>query len=83
MKKLLTTTAIILSLGCAAQDTTYYQKRNDLYMAVRTKVTDDEIYKQHYSLKLKKRRRNDRIFTIVTTSIFTGISIWFWKGYRP
>jgi len=83
MKKLLTTTAIILSLSCAAQDTTYYQKRDDIYMSIRTKVTDDKVYKQHYSLQLKKRRRNDRIFTIVTTSIFTGISIWFWKGYRP
>ena len=81
MKKLLFAIAILFSVGTKAQDTTYLQKRNDLYMSIRTKVTDSEIYKKQYSLKLKKRRRNDRIVTIVATSIFTGISIWFWGGY--
>jgi hypothetical protein len=81
MKKLLFAIAILFSFSTKAQDTTYYQKRNDLYMSVRSKVIDSTIYKQQYSLKLKKRRRNDRIFTIVTTSIFAGVSVWFWKGY--
>ena len=83
MKKLLTTTAIILSLSCAAQDITYYQQRNNLYMSIRTHVTDSTLYKQYYNVKVKQARRKSTIFTIVATSIFTGISIWFWKGYRP
>ena len=81
MKKLLFAIAILFSFSTNAQDTSYYQKRNDLYMSVRTKVMDSVIYKQQYSLKIKKRKRNDRIFTIVATSIFAGISVWFWTGY--
>ena len=81
MKKLLFTIAILFAVNCKAQDTTFYQKRNDLYMSIRSKVTDSTIYKKQYSLKIKKRRRNDKIFTIVATSIFAGVSVWFWKGY--
>jgi hypothetical protein len=63
------------------QDTTFFQKRNDLYMTIRSRVVDSTIYKQQYSLKLKKRRRNDKIMTIVVGTIFSGISVWFWSGY--
>ena len=78
MKKLLFAIAIIFSVSVKAQDTTYYQQRNNLYMNIRSKVTDSTIYKQQYSLKLKKRRRNDKIYTIVVTTIFIGLSTWFW-----
>ena len=81
MKKLFIVVAILFSVGAKAQDTTYLQKRNDLYMSIRTKVIDSTIYKQQYSLKLKKRRRNDRIFVIVTSTLFAGVSVWFWGGY--
>jgi cell division protein FtsL len=81
MKKLLFAIAIIFSVNCKAQDTTFYQKRNDLYMQIRSKVIDSTIYKQQYSLKVKKRKRNDRIITIVVGTIFSGISVWFWSGY--
>jgi hypothetical protein len=79
MKKLLTTTAIILSLNCAAQDTTYFQRRNDLYMSIRTHVADSTLYKQHYSVLKAKRHRNDVIFTIAAGVLFGGISAWFWN----
>ena len=81
MKKLFVVVAILFSVSAKAQDTTYLQKRNDLYMSIRTKVIDSTIYKQQYSLKLKKRRRNDRIFVIVTSTLFAGVSVWFWGGY--
>ena len=81
MKKLLFAIAILFSFSTNAQDTTFYQKRNDLYMSIRSKVIDSTIYKQQYSLKLKKQRRSNRVFTIVATSIFAGISVWFWTGY--
>jgi len=81
MKKLLFAIAILFSFSTKAQDTTFYQKRNDLYMSVRSKVIDSTIYKQQYSLKLKKQRKNNKITTIVATSIFAGISVWFWTGY--
>ena len=81
MKKLFFAIAILFSFSTKAQDTSFYQKRNDLYMSIRSKVMDSVIYKQQYSLKIKKRKRNDRIFTIVATSIFAGISVWFWTGY--
>jgi cell division protein FtsL len=78
MKKLLFAIAIIFSVNCKAQDTTYYQKRNDLYMSIRSKVADSTIYKQQYSVRVKKRKRNDRIFTIVVSTIFVGLSAWYW-----
>ena len=78
MKKLLTTTAIILSLSCAAQDTTYYQQRKDLYMSVKTHITDSALYKQQYSALKARRYRNNTIFTIIVGVVFGGISTWFW-----
>jgi cell division protein FtsL len=81
MKKLFFAIAILFSFSTKAQDTTFYQKRNDLYMSIRSKVMDSTIYKQQYSLKVKKRRRKDRITTIVVGTIFAGISVWFWNGY--
>lgn len=79
MKKLLTTTAIILSLSCAAQDTTYYQKRNNLYMSIRVPATDSISYKQHFSVLKARQHKHNVIFTIVTGVLFGGISAWFWS----
>ena len=78
MKKVLFAIAIIFSVSVKAQDTTYYQKRNDLYMSIRTMVTDSTIYKQQYSVRVKKRKRNDKIFTIVVSTIFVGLTAWYW-----
>jgi len=78
MKKVLFAIAIIFSVSVKAQDTTYYQQRSNLYMHIRSKVTDSTIYKQQYSLRVKKRQRNDKIFSIAVTTIFVGLSAWFW-----
>lgn len=88
MKKVLFAIAILFAVSVKAQDTTYYKssglwtKKQDLYMSVRTKVTDTTIYNRYYTLEYKKRKRKDRVFTIVTTAIFAGISVWFWGGYH-
>jgi cell division protein FtsL len=78
MKKVFLAIAIIFSVSVKAQDTTFYQKRNDLYMSIRTKVADSSIYKKEYSLKVKKRQRNDKIFTIVVGTIFASLTAWYW-----
>lgn len=88
MKKLLFAIAILFAVSVKAQDTTYYKssalwtKRQDLYMNIRTKVTDTTIYNRYYTLEYKKRRRKDRVFTIVATTIFASLSVWFWQGYH-
>lgn len=78
MKKILTTLAILFVVNCQAQDTTFYQKRTDLYMSIRTKVIDSTTYKRYYSQRIERRRRNDRILTIVGTTIFAGLTYWYW-----
>lgn len=84
MKKTIFILSILFSINCMGQDTTYSYskglfKKNDLYMSIRTKVTDSTTFNRYWTIKKKKRRRNDKIFSIVTTSIFVGISIWYWK----
>jgi hypothetical protein len=51
-------------------------------MAVKTQITDSAVYKQHYSMHLKKINRRNRIVTIVVGVVFGGISTWFWSGYH-
>ena len=81
MKKTIFILSILFSIICMGQDTTFIQKRNDLYMSIRTKVVDSTIYKQQYSLRVNKQRRKNKITTIVVGTIFAGISVWFWSGY--
>lgn len=78
MKKLLTTTAIALSLSCAAQDTTYYQQRNHFYRMVRTQMDDSTVMVKFVPQLTKKQKRGNTIFTIVVGSIFAGLTTWFW-----
>lgn len=77
MKKLITILAIGATLSGAAQDTTYYQKRNELYQIVRTRVTDDNVYKQHYYIATKAQRRRNIIFIAMTGVFFASASILF------
>lgn len=82
MKKILTIVAVLFVVNCSAQDTIYFQKRNDLYMGIRTKVTDSSIYNRYYTLEYKKRKRKEKVFTIVVGTIFTSLTIWFFSGYK-
>jgi len=68
---------ILFAVSTKAQDTTYIQKRNDLYRVVRTHVTDSTTYKQHFTSVITRHQRNDRIFVTVVASVFIGLTGWF------
>ena len=82
MKKLLFAIAIIFSVNCKAQDTTYYLKQQKLYMAIRSEVTNPTDQLKAFKLQQQKRKRKDRIITIVASTIFASVSVWFWNGYH-
>jgi hypothetical protein len=79
MKKTLVAIAILFSMSTKAQDTTYYQKRAQLYMVVKTPVTDEGVYHKYYSLQKRRYARNNRILGGVMIAFWTGVSIWFWS----
>jgi hypothetical protein len=78
MKKILIVIAILFSVNGKAQDTTYFAHRDQFYMQIRQRVTDSSVIRQHYYIKSPRRRRNDRIYCIVTGVIFGGLTAWFW-----
>ena len=77
MHKLFFIVLVLFTMSTRAQDTTYIQKRSDLYRQVRTHVTDSSSYKQYFSYRREQRRRNDRVFVGAITSVFLGLTIWF------
>jgi len=79
MKKTFLAIAILFSMSTKAQDTTYTQKRAQLYMIIKTPVTDEGIYHQHYSLQKKRIARKNRIMGAAALVLWTGVSIWFWS----
>lgn len=82
MKKLFLAITILFSLNGKAQDTTYYLKQQKLYMSIRSEITNPTDKLKVIKLKEQKRKRENRVFTIVTTTIFTTLSVWFFSGYH-
>jgi hypothetical protein len=89
MKKLFLAIAILFSLNGKAQDTTYFhsqanmwKKHNDLYMNIRTRVTDTTTFNRYWTLERIKRKKKDKTFVIAVTTIFTTLSVWFISGYH-
>jgi len=82
MKKLIVIFVILFATNVKAQDTTYYLKQQKLYMAIRSEVTKPNECLKAYKLQEQKRRRKDRTLVIISSTIFAGISIWFWNGYN-
>ena len=82
MKKVLFAIAILFAVNCKAQDTTYYLKQQKLFMAIRSEVTNPNECEKAFKLQQQKRKRKDRIYTIVASTIFASISVWFWNGYH-
>jgi hypothetical protein len=80
MKKLIIIILLFLNINSYGQDTTYYQRHNNLYMSIRqvTDVTNNSVYTQHYNLKKAKQRRNNTIFDIVAGALFVGFTGWLW-----
>jgi len=79
MKKLIAILAILISFSGKAQDTSYVVKRAKIYMVMRQEVSSPDAQQKVMIDVRKKKRRQDRIFTIVATSIFAGISVWYWS----
>lgn len=79
MKKTFLAIAILFSMNTKAQDTTYIQKRAQLYMVVRTPVVDEGTYHKYYSLQKRRQARKNRIMGAATLALWTGVSIWFWS----
>ena len=77
MRKLFFIVLVLFVTGLRAQDTTYLQKRSDLYMLVRTHVTDTPTYKQYFSYRKERKRRNDRVMVSVVATVFAGLTVWF------
>jgi len=77
MRKLFFIVLVLFITGLKAQDTTYTQKRNDLYRLVRTHVTDSSTYNQYFSYKKEQRRKKDRVFVGTVASVFLGLTVWF------
>jgi hypothetical protein len=77
MKKLLFAVAVLFSLNSKAQDTTYLQKRQDLYMSIKTKVIDSTNYKKYYSAEKERIKRRDKRITIITGIVWGSITGWY------
>ena len=77
MRKLFFIVLVLFVTGINAQDTTYLQKRSDLYRLVRTHVTDSSSYKQYFSYRMRQRQKNDRVFVGAVASVFVGLTVWF------
>ena len=80
MKKIIFIFGMLFSMNCIGQDTTYFtkstmwKKKPDLYMSVRTIVTDSVSYNKYWTIEKKRRRKNDRVLSIIGTTLFVGIS---------
>jgi hypothetical protein len=61
---------MLFSINSYAQDTTYSQRRGDLYMIVRTQVKDISV-KSHYSIK---QRKKDNRFVAIVAAFFFGLT---------
>lgn len=69
---------MLFSMNSYAQDTTYYQRRGELYMNIRTQVKDVNTYKLQYSVK--KRKANTR-FIVIVGVFFAGLTTWYFQPY--
>ena len=82
MKKILVVLSILFSVNCVGQDTSIYQMRNEFYMVVRQQLPKDNPLVVNYVTDKKRiyRRNQTRAFAIVTSVIFTSLTIWYFNG---
>ena len=82
MKKLIVVLSILFSVNCVGQDTSIYRVRNEFYMVVRQPIPKDNPLVVNYMTDKKRidRKKQNRIFSIVTGVIFTSLTIWYING---
>lgn len=80
MKKLFFIVAILFSINCSAQDTTYVLKGNRMYEVVRTEVnlSDTNSRLKYEQIKLKKKRSFRRMNRIAF-GVFILFTVLAWK----
>ena len=94
MKKLIVIVSILFSVnsfgqmtsGSIKKDTSYYLIGNRMNMRIKYNEyipKESPLYNIGLVDRKRKKRRNDRIFSIVTGVVFGSISVWFFNGYRP
>lgn len=79
MKKLFTIIAILFTINCSAQDTSYVLGREKFYRVIRQEVnlTDSNSVLKYTKLKLENRRKVKRINRIAF-AVFIGVTSFFW-----
>jgi hypothetical protein len=78
MKKLFLILFALISINCVGQDTTIYQKRNQIYMLIRQPIANDNpILTDCIKQKAKKRRNQNRAFIFTTSAIFASLTLWY------
>jgi hypothetical protein len=81
MKKLFLILFALISINCIGQDTLIYQKRNQFYMIVRQPIANDNpLIKSSLYEKQRIRKKQNRVFVIVTGVIFTSLTYWYFSN---
>lgn len=82
MKSTLLIIAVLFTMSATAQDTTYFHRGANLYMRTTTLVNNDSTYRKHLAVpKSKRRRREDRIFTIGAVVQVVALTLWYFKVF--
>jgi len=79
MKKLLFTLGLLFTLNAYSQDTTYFVKRHNLYRTITSQVIDSSAKHQVMKFELERHKRVNRFMAITTATIFTSLTIWYFR----
>lgn len=82
MKKLFVIIAILFSVNCSAQDTTYYLKGNKLYQVItinREVCPDDKNAMVKYTEQRLRNKRKVRRINRIAIGVFVLFNILAWK----
>lgn len=78
MKKIIIMLAMLFSISCYAADTTYFCRKEVVYMKISMPVTDSTTYLQYIKQKEIKKRREKRENRI-SFGVFILTLILIWK----
>lgn len=79
MKKLIVIVVILFATNVKAQDTSYYYNHYELYrnISIKTKVVDTPTLLKYRAFNMQKKKRKDRVVTIVIGTIWVGLTAWY------
>jgi hypothetical protein len=79
MKTLLFTLGLLFTLNAHSQDTTYFIKRHTLYRSITASLSDSSSKHKVMKFELERHKRMDRFMAITTATIFTSLTVWYFK----